>query len=464
MRDLVDILELLVLAYFLLVNGFYSLVMVAAHFQLQRSRRESQWESRDTIAGAKICPRISILSPAHNEEASIVESVQALLHHHYPSLEVVVIDDGSTDATLQKLIEAFRLNPVVPLLPPFLETRPLLGLYTSERHPNLVVASKANGGKSDALNMGLLLSGGDLCCVVDADTLLEADALQKLVRPFLSSDRVVAAGGTLRVVNESRIEHAQVVEVRTPRHWLAGVQTVEYIRAFLFGRLGLNGLGGNLIISGAFGLFRRQQVLDCGGYSTTTVGEDMELVIRLRRRGMETGLPSVVEFVPDPVAWTEAPSTLKILRSQRNRWQRGLCDSLWRHRQILFNPAYGSMGMVAFPYQVLIELISPLVESVGWITLLLAILMGELNLTYGLGFFLAAYGWGTLLTAVGIWLEQRCFPAQRRPGQQLWLIWWALVESLGYRQWAMVARLQGMGKWLLGHHEWGRMERVGFGR
>ena len=343
---LVD-LEWGVLAYFLVVNGFYAVLLVAACHEMVRHVRSARGELRARLLGSAAVPRISILAPAFNEEATIEDSVRSLLALYYPNLEIVVVNDGSRDDTIAVLTECFELVGIPSVLEPRVSTKAVRQLYRSRTHPNLVVADKENGGKADALNVALNLASGDLVCAIDADTLIEPDALQRMVRPFLSSDTVVAAGGTIRVANGSVIRRGRIVDTNAPRHALAGFQAIEYLRAFLFGRLGWNRLGGNLIISGAFGLFDREAVLDIGGYAHDTVGEDMELVIRLRRRGYETGGPSDVDFVPDPVAWTEVPESLRVLGRQRDRWHRGLCDVLWRHRKVLFNRRYGSMGWVA---------------------------------------------------------------------------------------------------------------------
>ena len=462
LNEAVALGEECILLYFLLVNSFYALVLLGAGAEMRRHQRETFREQPQRLLGARIYPRISILSPAHNEESTIADSVRALLNHHYPEIEVVVVDDGSKDGTLEVLRDTFQLYEVEPSCDRALPHQPLQKLYLSRQYPNLKVASKANGGKSDALNLGVLLASGELTCVVDADTLLEPDALQKLVRPFLFRADVLAAGGSLRVVNGSRVEQSRVVEVCTPRAWLTGIQAVEYVRAFFLGRLGLNRLGGNLIISGAFGLFRRASILEAGGYSTKTVGEDMELVVRSRKLAMERGQPSWVAFVPDPVAWTEAPSSRQVLHRQRDRWQRGLADSLWQHRNLFLNPAYGAMGLISYPYQLFIELLSPMVEALGWLLLVVGLLSGQFNSEFALGFWLAAYGYGLLLTLLALMLEQACFPAQRRPREVVWLVVWALAESIGYRQLTTWARLQGTGRWFLGKSDWGRMERVGF--
>ncbi len=299
-------------------------------------------------------------------------------------------------------------------------------------------------------------------CAIDADTLIEADALQRMVRPFLRGSGVLAAGGTIRIANGSVVQGGRVVEARVPGRPVAGFQVVEYLRAFLFGRLGWNLLGGNLIISGAFGLFRRDAVLDAGGYLHDTVGEDMELVLRLRRRGYENGGPTRIEFVPDPVAWTEAPETLRVLGRQRDRWHRGLADVLWRHRGLLFNPRYGWMGMLVFPYFFFVELLAPVVELVGLLGLLLGVVIGAIDVPFAILFFLVAYGLGAVLTVMTLVLEEMSFHRYDRFRDRVLLVLWALLENVGYRQLTVLWRLRGLEKYLRGKTDWGAMERRGF--
>ena len=333
-------------------------------------------------------------------------------------------------------------------------------LYRSRSYPSLIVIDKENGGKADALNAGLNAATGELVCAMDADTLVEPDAMQRLVRPFLTSDDVVAAGGTILVLNDATVEGGRIV-ARTPRRFLPGIQTVEYLRAFLFGRLGFNRLGGNLIISGAFGLFRREAILAVGGYQHDTVGEDMELVLRLRRVGVEQDGPSRVEFVPDPVAWTEVPESRRVLGRQRDRWHRGLADVLWRHRRLLFNPRYGPMGMVVFPYFVFVELLAPIVEVIGLLGLVLGLLLGAVDGAFAVLFFLVAYGYGLVLTVLTVLLEGFIFGRYARRWDRLLLLGWALLENLGYRQLTVMWRLIGLVKYLRGRRDWGLMERTG---
>jgi cellulose synthase/poly-beta-1,6-N-acetylglucosamine synthase-like glycosyltransferase len=283
-----------------------------------------------------------------------------------------------------------------------------------------------------------------------------------MVRPFLNTDDMLAVGGTIRIANGSKVRSGRVVETNVPRRPIPGFQTVEYLRAFLFGRLGWNRLGGNLIISGAFGLFRRESVLAAGGYAHDTVGEDMELVLRLRRRGYETGGPHRIDFVPDPVAWTEAPETLRVLGRQRDRWHRGLADVMWRHRRLLFNPFYGAMGLVAFPYFFFVELLAPVVEAVGLLGLVFGLALGAVDVPFAVLFFLSAYGLGALLTTATLVLEELTFHRYDTRRDRLLLVAWSLLENCGYRQLTVWWRLRGLVSYLRGSKQWGAMERRGF--
>jgi len=345
-----------------------------------------------------------------------------------------------------------------------IETQPVRGVYRSRSHASLVVVDKQNGGKADALNAALNFASGDLVCSIDADTLIEPDALQRMVRPFLTRDDVVAAGGTVRVANGSTIRDGRILDMRCPRHPIAGFQVVEYLRAFLFGRLGWNRLGGNLIISGAFGLFRRDSVLAIGGYARDTVGEDMELVLRLRRKGYEDGGPSEAGFVPDPVAWTEVPESARVLGRQRDRWHRGLADVLVRHRSMFLNETYGAMGSVGYPYFLFVELLAPVVEMIGLIGAVVGLIIGAINVPFAILFFLLAYGYGILLSVFTLLMEELSYHRYKRIRDIARLLGWVFLENLGYRQLTVIWRLRGIVKYLMGRKDWGKMERRGLSR
>ena len=306
------------------------------------------------------------------------------------------------------------------------------------------------------------MASGDLVCAVDADTLIEHDALLRIVRPFLGRDDVVASGGTIRIANGSVVRSGRVTLARVSRRPLPGVQTVEYVRAFLIGRLGWNRMGGNLIVSGAFGMFSRQAVIDAGGYLTDTVGEDMEQVVRLRRHGRATGGPSAVVFVPDPFAWTEAPETLGVLGRQRDRWHRGLTDVIIRHRRLFANPAYGALGTVAFPYFVIVELLGPVIEALGLVALTLALWLHVLNWSFAALLLLVGYGWGIPSSLMAVLLDQITYRRYRGWRDIALLMLWAVVENLGYRQCTVYWRVRGLIKFARKSPEWGQMTRRGF--
>ncbi len=457
-------LETAILLYFLLVNGFYLLLLASAGIEMWRHTHSVRGEDRRRVLSSPVAPRISVLAPAYNEAATIEESVRSLLALEYPDLEIVVINDGSKDNTLQVLKDRFELEPVHTIYRRRIRTEPLSQLYRSRVNPNLLVADKENGGKADSLNAGLDLATGGLVCAIDADTLIEPDALLRMVRPFLRSDDVLAAGGTIRVVNDCDVENGRVRKVRVPRSFLPAVQVIEYLRAFLFGRLGWNRLGGNLIISGAFGLFRREVMIEAGGYLHETVGEDMELVARIRRTARERGHKTQrVDFIPDPVAWTEVPESWAVLGRQRDRWHRGLADTLWRHRKVLLNPRYGALGLVVFPHFFFVELIAPVVELVGLVGLAVGLAIGAIDGSFALLFFLVAYGLGVLLSALTLVLEELSFQRYDRQGQRLRLMALSLFDSVGYRHVTVYWRLRGIGSFLRGRTEWGVMERRGIG-
>jgi len=456
--------EAIVIAYFFAVNGWYFVLLLSAALEMRRHLLLIRDESRHLLLSSTLSPGISILAPAYNEESTIEASLRALLALQYPGLEVIVVNDGSKDRTVQVLVERFDLVPVKRIYEKRINSKPVIGLYRSATYPNLVVVDKENGGKADALNVGLNFARSELVCAMDADTLIEGDGLQRMVRPFLHFPDVVATGGTIRVVNGSEVRMGRIVNARVPSHPLAGIQVVEYLRAFLFGRLGWNRLGGNLIISGAFGLFRRDSVVAAGGYLHGTVGEDMELVLRLKRRSYEVGGPGRIAFVPDPVAWTEVPESLRVLGRQRDRWHRGLADGLWRHRRMFMNPRYGITGLFVFPYYVMVELMAPVVETFGLIFVVISIILGDAHWTYAALFYLTAYGLGTALTTFTLVLEDLSFHRYSTFRDRALLFCWAVLENVGYRQITVYWRLRGLWKFVAGRQDWGVMERKGFER
>ena len=345
-RMVVDFTTWFVLVYFVLLNlGYLSLNLLALGSLRRDIHRKIVDELPQPFTGLE--PAISLLVPAYNEEATIAASLRSMLQLAYPEFEIVVINDGSRDGTLKVLIEQFDLVLFPEAVNPRLPTQPVRGVWRSRSHPNLRVIDKENGGKADSLNAGINVARHPLFCGVDADSLLARDSLRRVVRPFLRDPRMVASGGTVRVANGCEVQAGLLTRVGLPRNPWALFQVVEYLRAFLFGRLGWSEIGGMLIISGAFGLFRTDVVVDAGGYRPKTIGEDMELVVRLHRMLRERGVDYRIEFVPDPVCWTEVPEDRRTLANQRIRWQRGLSESLAGHWQLMFSRHGGAPGWLA---------------------------------------------------------------------------------------------------------------------
>lgn len=463
METFLEVTGIIVLAYFLLLNSTYGLFTLVAWRSLVGHRQSEPSLTTEEVFRSPLTPPVSILLPAFNEEAGVVESVRSLLLLRYPEIEIVVIDDGSTDGTVAVLHQAYDLRPVRKVRPPGIASAPVTAVRVSARHPNLMVVSKENGGKADALNCGLNFARYPYVCAVDGDALLETDALLRVMTPIIDDPRVVAAGGIVRIANGCDVEAGKVTTVRLPRTHIPTLQVVEYLRAFLVGRVGWSALGALLIISGAFGVFKRSVVFEVGGYETDTVGEDMELVVRIHRHLRSKGRSYRVAFVPDPVSWTEAPETLKVLARQRRRWQRGLADSLWRHRGMMLDPKQGVLGWFAVPYYFVFEVLGPLVELFGYVVIPIASAFGLLATDYMVAFLLVALVWGILLSVAAVALEELTFRRYPLRREVLRLTMFGIIDNFGYRQLTNVWRLQGLVQFARGQKEWGQMERKGFG-
>jgi cellulose synthase/poly-beta-1,6-N-acetylglucosamine synthase-like glycosyltransferase len=452
-------------AYFALLNGIYVAFTAIAWGDVTRHLRRRRHAGGEGTFASPLTPGISILLPAYNEQAGIVESVRSLLSLRYPKLEVIVVDDGSSDETLERLRAAFDLAPVRKALRAGVETRPVIGTYVSRRHPELVVLAKENGGKADALNAGVNVARHEFVCAIDADAIIEERALLQVALPILDDPELVAAtGGIVRIANGCTVDHGRVTEVRLPRSRLATLQVVEYLRAFLIGRVGWSRMNALLIISGAFGLFRRSLVEAVGGWWTGTVGEDVELVVRLHRYLRERGEDYRIAFIPDPVCWTEAPEDLRTLGRQRRRWQRGLAQTVWRHKRILGNPRYGVLGLLAFPYFVVFELFGSLLEVAGPAVAIALWATGRLSTLFFVAFIVIAVLLGILLSVAALALEEFSFRRHPRTSEVARLVAYTLLENVGYRQLNDLWRAQAFVDLARRRHTWGEQRRRGIGR
>ena len=407
-------------------------------------------------------PPISIVAPAYNEQACIVTSIRSLLQLNYSEFELVIVNDGSKDETLEVLKREFKLALFPEAYRNRLPSKPVRGIYLSTIYPNLRVIDKENGGKADSINAGINAARYPLFCVIDSDSILERDSIQKTVQPFLEDSKTVACGGTIRIANGCRVRGGFLEQAGLPRNPLALFQVAEYLRAFLFGRLGWLPFNALLIISGAFGIFHKETVISVGGFRTDTIGEDMELVMRLHRVLTERGVPYRIAFIPDPVCWTEAPEDLRTLRSQRIRWHHGLGDSLKINRGLLFQRGSGFVGWLATPFFVFFEWLGPLIQVTGYVFVVISYLLGLLSLEATLTFFLLSVGLGMLLSTTSLLLEEISFHTYPKMRHVLLLLLAMIVENLGYRQLNSYWRLKGLIQWMLGRKAvWGVMTRSG---
>lgn len=453
-----------ILVFFFAINSYYLVLTVAGFWRTLRLFREVRRPDQRRLLRSPLTPPVSVLAPAFNEEANVVENVRSLLMLDYPLFEVILINDGSKDRTLGRLVDAFDLRRSARCFEQALRSKPIRGIYESATYPNLVVVDKVNGGKADALNTGLNLSLYPLFCAIDADSILEPDALLRLVRPFVDAPGVtIAAGGVVRVANGSEIYGGRVHEVRLPRRPLPLIQIVEYLRAFLFGRMGWSTGNTLLVISGAFGLFEKRAAVSAGGYATNSVGEDMELVVRMHRQRRERRQAYRIGFVPDPICWTEVPENLRVLRRQRTRWQRGLIDTLIRHRGMLGRPRYGSVGMIALPGFFMFEMLSPLIEMSGYLLLPILWVFGLLSPSVAGTFFVLAIMYSILVSALAVLLEDLAFRRYASVWDLVRLVIGAVLENFGFRQLTVWWRVRAFWEYFRGDLSWGAMERRGVG-
>jgi len=465
------ILNQVIFVYFIAICLFYLFLFLLSYGRLRKEWGLHNVEPYKKMKDSSFTPPLSILVPAYNEEAGVIGTVLSLVtgsgRLDYPQFEVIVVNDGSKDQTLQKVIERFKMVPVknkVHQKRNGIETKPINNVYHSEIYPNLILVDKENGGKADALNAGINLSRYPYFASIDGDTVLDPDSFLKIMKPIVENadDEILATGGNVLIANGNTVVQGQVKETKLSRNPLVVMQTIEYMRAFLTGRIGLSRENLLLVISGAFGVFKTSRVIQAGGYKADTVGEDMELVVRLHRMNLEQKWGAKIEYVADPVCYTEAPESLKYLRRQRNRWHRGLFESLWTHRKMIFNRKYGTIGLIAMPFYFLVEFLGPLVEFFGYTTLLIDLIMGRVYFQYALMLFALMVMYGSFLSMGAVLLEEWRLGKYEKISELNRLLFYALSEAFWYRPMLTVWRVGATVSVLLGRKQgWGEMKRKG---
>ncbi len=440
---------------------FLAVISIAA---LRNYLKKARYTHYDDLLPSSIAPKVSLIAPAYNEGLTIVENIRSLLSIHYSNYEVVIVNDGSKDDTLSRAIEAYRMIPAEMYLEGGIPSKEIKCVYKSTlpEFKNLLLVDKINGGKADALNAGINVSSACYVACIDVDCLLEQDALLKLVKPFLDSKkRVIATGGVIRIINSCEIKNGSITKVKVPGNRIARMQVLEYLRAFLLGRMAWGKMDGLLIISGAFGMFDKEIVYAVGGYDTSTVGEDMELVVRMRRYMIENKIPYSVKFIPDPLCWTEAPESRQILSRQRNRWTRGTVETLWIHRKMFFNLRYGIIGLLSYPYWFFFEFLAPILEFLGLLWFAFAAVTGIINWPFFIAITFFIYTFVFMINMLAILAEEITFYQYKDSSDIRKLVSSALLEPLIYHPFLVWSAMKGHLDKFKGKKTWGEMTRVG---
>lgn len=459
----------LLVFYSITINVIYLAILAISFRGAQLQNRLWRAKDKQMLFTKGFLPSVSIIAPAYNEAANIIESTNSLLNQQYPDFELIVVNDGSKDNTLQTLISYFNLEKRDQLVPKRLRTRPLRGIYKNKNIPNLIVVDKLNGGKADSLNLGLNVATKTFFCGIDADSLLEPDALLRAISVMLDHQtESIASGGNICPVNGCDVELGSLDSIALPSKFLARLQSLEYIRSFMTGRIGWAKMNVLLIISGAFGIFHRDRTIATGGYLTKsgkfrkdTVGEDMELVVRLSRYMRERRMPYRVQYASNANCWTEVPEKWKVLHRQRDRWHRGLIDILLFHSSMIGNPRYGRLGMVGMLYYFLFELIGPFIEAQGLLFVFIGFLMGLINLPIALALFTSTILLGILVSLSALFISEFDRPLYSKR-DMLRLIWMAIVENFGVRQVISLWRVNGYFSAMRKNRGWGAQVRTGF--
>ena len=442
MMEHFPVIESFILLYFIGLNGVYLMLNILSLSSVSR-----YMQSRD-VAGlphlfSKFAPPVTIVVPAYNEEAHILDTLRSLFQHHYPEYEIVVVNDGSTDRTLDIMKKEYSLVPFPEAYRNRIRTKRVRAVYHSTVDPRLRVVDKENGGRGDAVNAGINIARYPYVCRVDADSILQKDSLMLIVQPLLEDPTVVACGGTVRVANGCKSKDGIFMEADLSHKPLVLFQIVEYLRAFLYGRMGWSPMNAHLIISGAFGIYHKETLVAVGGYRHDTVGEDMELIVRLHRVLSEQRKRYRITFVPEPICWAEVPDDLKRLGKQRIRWQIGLVESLMMNRGLLFHDKGTFAGWFAFPFALFFEWFGPFVETLGYIIIITGFVVGFISIQAFITFLILAIGFGVLLSTSALLLEEMSFHLYKRPKHVFVLFAASLIENFGYRQlntiWRMIA-------------------------
>lgn len=460
---LLDGIQFFILLYFLWLNGIYCVLLYFAIKSSYQHYQETQVEDLSQLIQSESLPTISFIVPAYNEVQTIEGSIRTLLQLSYRYKQLIVVNDGSTDLTLDVLKHCFSLAKISPFFIHQIKCQPVLAYYQSHEYPNLLVIDKLNGGsKADALNAGINACTTPILVAMDSDTLIVDSEFNALIRPFLMDSKTIVAGAVLRVVNDCKIGTNRIEKVNFPTDFLSGMQCLEYLRAFYFGRMGWNWSRGNMIVSGGFGMFKTEPIVQAGGYDPASLAEDMEITVHLHYIEHEANRDYKVAFLPNPVAWTEVPEDWHSLAHQRERWHRGLIQTLKRYKKMCFNSRFGWEGMVTFPFFVFGEMLAPVIELVGYVVLIICYLLNAIDWNFFWLFLGMAWGLMTLFSVSSILIEELTFRRYSSLKNIMQMTLFAVLENFGYRQMTVWWRVKAFFPQRIGNRKWVSIKRIGF--
>lgn len=468
-RYLAEIVNASILIFAVLIMSSYLILAAISIKFLKDYLSANNFVDYTVLLSSEYAPSLSLIAPAYNEGKTIEENIQSLLSLNYSNYEVIIVNDGSKDNSMEIMIQAYQLEKYSGFHPScHLQTKKINDIYKSKNpaFKKLIVVDKANGGKSDALNVGINISRHPYIVCIDVDCIIERDALLKMAKPFMENTRgrVIATGGVIRIANSCKVSNGKLVEVNVPDPILPRIQVIEYLRAFLLGRMAWAKLDGLLLISGAFGMFDKEVAIRAGGYDHSTVGEDMELVMRMRRYMIEMKQKYTVSFIPDPLCWTEAPDNFLILKKQRSRWTRGTMESLWAHRIMCFNSSYKVLGLLSFPYWLVFEYMAPLIEFFGLIITLLFFCFGFISFKFFCLLLLFGYSFAVMISSLALLTEEYTFHQYPRLKDYFKLLLVALIEPFFFHPFVVYCALKGNYEKIKGVKSWGEMTRGGFSK
>ncbi len=461
-RAFIVVFNYFCMAFTLLLNIIYVVQLFVSLFRVHKNYNKTFSDDYHSYVDSDNLLPISLIIPAYNEQENIVQNVKSLMTINYPMFEIIVVNDGSTDKTGELLVQAFHMHKIETSIRYQIPTEKIEAVYYSREYPNLLYVQKKNGGKSDALNAGINISRYPLFTCLDADSRIEKDALLRLSMEFIKDSRTVVAGGLVRIANGSKIVNGELKGFSMPKKLIERFQIVEYYRSFLMGRVFWSASNSLLIVSGAFGLFRKQTVIDVGGYKRNTIGEDMEIVVRIHRYMRKHRKKYKVKFNEFSICWTQGPMSVQDIRSQRRRWQIGLMDTLISHIGMTFNPFYGVVGLFSVPYNWIFELLGAVVEVIGYFLIPFTLIMGELNMFFFIIYFLLSVALGVILSEGSLVLEQYTHRAAMNAKQSIAISIYAVLENFGYRQMITLFRVEGIIKYRKLRKSWGKIKRKEF--